>query len=351
MEKRKPSQVLLLVLGITLVLLSACSNYAQPGMQIWLDYPQEDISISAGDIITVQAHARDQNGPGIGEIQFLADGIQIGAVTTTHTDPIVQVGASWQPVAGDYQLVARAVSQSGGTVDSLPVRVVVAGTVVLPPLDIITPSFTPTVTITRTPEPPVPVSNGVFIIPGQNTYCRTGPEQVYPAVATINAGVQVQATARYPAANYYVVKNPFSSGECWIWGQGATIIGPVETLPIAVPPPRPITDTPTPTLTFTPTATRTPTLTVTSPPPLITFYIRNDFASHLITEVYLSASGGSDWGPDLLSGSISPGATKGFSITEGLYNVKVYAVVEPPGNYYYLNNQILENNVVLVFGP
>jgi hypothetical protein len=100
-------------------------------------------------------------------------------------------------------------------------------------------TLTATITLTPTPEKPM-VSVSV------NTNCRTGPGQQFGLVGSLLVGEQAEVVGVYPDGDYWVIKNPRRAGECWLWGNYATIVGQTAGLPNFVSPP-------TPTPTFTPT--------------------------------------------------------------------------------------------------
>jgi len=104
---------------------------------------------------------------------------------------------------------------------------------------------TPTFTITPTQYlvPMVSVST--------NTNCRYGPGSVYdPPVGALLVGESAEVVGIPPTPmNYIVIKNPDSSGNCWLWTEYATIKGEITNLPVFSVPPTP---TPKPTKTPTP---------------------------------------------------------------------------------------------------
>ncbi len=104
-----------------------------------------------------------------------------------------------------------------------------------------TPTLIPTATRTSTPsEPMVSVS-----VP---TNCRVGPGKIYQLVGGLPSGKWVRVYARDPGGDYWYIRNPDKPTQyCWIWGEYATVIGPIGQLPVYTPPP-----TPTPTMTSTP---------------------------------------------------------------------------------------------------
>jgi uncharacterized protein YgiM (DUF1202 family) len=107
-----------------------------------------------------------------------------------------------------------------------------------------TPQPTETATITPTPTPSVPM-----VSVSQVTNCRTGPSTAYDIVGGMNIGQFAQVVGKYTPANWWVIKNPNGNGNCWMWGQYATVTGDTSSLPEMIPPP-----TPTPSLPAAPKA-------------------------------------------------------------------------------------------------
>jgi hypothetical protein len=122
-----------------------------------------------------------------------------------------------------------------------------------PPTFTPTETLTPTSTLTATPSltftPLVPLIS--VSVP---TNCRNGPGKVYDMVGALLVGVVAEVYGRDPTNNYWYIRNPDWGDEyCWVWGEYATLTGPVLLLPVFTPPP-----TPTPTFTPSPTSTPTP---------------------------------------------------------------------------------------------
>lgn len=111
-------------------------------------------------------------------------------------------------------------------------------------------AFTPTTTITPMPEKPM-------VSVSRNMNCRTGPDTVYDIVGVLMVGAQAEVVGAFPDWNYWIIKNPDKAGECWLWGEYATVVGETATLPRYTPPP-----TPTPTFTPTPVFNWTGTWTL-----------------------------------------------------------------------------------------
>ncbi|MBC8335747.1 MAG: hypothetical protein ISR59_04395 [Anaerolineales bacterium] len=96
--------------------------------------------------------------------------------------------------------------------------------------------FTPTVTLTPTPAIPM-------VSVSLDTNCRTGPGKIYDYLGALLVGEKAEIVGKNTTSNYWIIKNPDASGNCWLWGFYATVEGNTSNLPeIAVPP------TPTPAL-------------------------------------------------------------------------------------------------------
>lgn len=98
----------------------------------------------------------------------------------------------------------------------------------------------PTITLTPTPEKPM-------VSVSMNTNCRTGPGLQFDLVGSLLVGEQAEVVGVVPDGDYWIIKNPRRAGECWLWGNYATIVGQTAGLPIFTSPP-----TPTPSYTPTP---------------------------------------------------------------------------------------------------
>jgi hypothetical protein len=120
-------KIILLFLSVTL-LLSACSGGASmsaSGAQAWLDQPVNGTVLPLG-VFPLKAHARHASGSGITRIEFLVNGVPVGAVDTDAAAPLVYGEVNWNPsMPGEYQLAARAYAADGSS-ESAPVQVCVS---------------------------------------------------------------------------------------------------------------------------------------------------------------------------------------------------------------------------------
>ncbi len=118
----------------------------------------------------------------------------------------------------------------------------------LPPTDTATlppPTNTPTIT-------PTPTSSAPMIIVSVNTNCRTGPGKIYDMLGALLVGETAKVLGKADSGDYWVIENHDAAGNCWLWGEYATVTGDTSTLPVLTPPPSPTpSSTPTPALDFT----------------------------------------------------------------------------------------------------
>jgi uncharacterized protein YraI len=115
-----------------------------------------------------------------------------------------------------------------------------------PPAETPTPENTATITLTPTPEVPM-VSVSVA------TNCRTGPSTQFDQIGALTVNQTAEVVGKYQNGAYWIIKTPGSSGNCWLWGQYATVSGNTANLPEYTSPP-----TPTPSVTPTPTPPAAP---------------------------------------------------------------------------------------------
>jgi hypothetical protein len=104
-----------------------------------------------------------------------------------------------------------------------------------------TPSLTPTLTFTFTPNVPL-------VSVSSNTYCRSGPGAPYDILGTLNVGETAEVIGRNVVGDTWIIKLPSNPAiTCWLWGYYATVVGNTSGLTVYTPPPTP---TPVPAFTF-----------------------------------------------------------------------------------------------------
>jgi hypothetical protein len=107
-----------------------------------------------------------------------------------------------------------------------------AGTLEAPSATPGPPTETPTITPTSTPSVPmVSVSSA--------TNCRTGDSAAFDLLYTLKVGDKAEVVGKNTASGYWIIKYP--GGQCWLWGQYATVTGDISGLPEF---PAPATPTP-----------------------------------------------------------------------------------------------------------
>jgi hypothetical protein len=113
----------------------------------------------------------------------------------------------------------------------------------------------PSPTLTETPSPTATLTATMTLTPtlsiplvdvSVDTNCRTGPGEVYDYIGALLIGEQAEVVGQSADGQYWIIQNPDNSGECWLWGNYASVEGPVGGLPRYTPPP-----TPTPTFDWT----------------------------------------------------------------------------------------------------
>jgi uncharacterized protein YraI len=64
-----------------------------------------------------------------------------------------------------------------------------------------------------------------------NTNCRSGPARAYSMLGWLLVGEQAVVVGHNQRLNYLVIQNPRGEGNCWLWGQYATVFGDLNTVP------------------------------------------------------------------------------------------------------------------------
>ena len=108
------------------------------------------------------------------------------------------------------------------------------------PTNTFTPSLTPTITFTSTPDK-------LMLTVSTETNCRTGPGVPYDIIAVLMPGTPAEVVGKNASGDTWIIKLPSNpSVTCWLWGQFATVVGDTSGLTVYTPPP-----TPTPSAGFT----------------------------------------------------------------------------------------------------
>jgi len=98
---------------------------------------------------------------------------------------------------------------------------------------------------TQTPGPPTetptPAASSTPTIPqvsvSSATNCRTGPSVAYDLLWTMQPGQTAEVVGKHTPSGYWIIKYP--NGQCWLWGQYATVSGNIGPLPEYPQPPTP----------------------------------------------------------------------------------------------------------------
>ena len=119
-------------------------------------------------------------------------------------------------VDGGIETAVIETLRAGGVMQATPVFTAT-------PVDTPTPTMTPLPTDTPTPTIPL-VSVSV------DTSCRSGPGKVYDYLGALLVGETAQVVGKRTSHNYWIIKNPDAGGNCWLWGQYASINGNTDSL-------------------------------------------------------------------------------------------------------------------------
>ncbi len=109
-----------------------------------------------------------------------------------------------------------------------------------------TETYVPTATLrVTTPTPPPEMTETPFQPPmplvsvSVSTNCRNGPGTDFELLGNLQAGDVAEVVGKYPSMNYWIIKNPQKAGNCWLWGEYATVLGSTALIPLVTPPPTP----------------------------------------------------------------------------------------------------------------
>jgi hypothetical protein len=83
----------------------------------------------------------------------------------------------------------------------------------------------PTATITLTPSPSIPM-----LTVSADTNCRSGPSKAYDYLGALLIGKSAEVVGKNTSTGYWIIKNPERDGNCWLWGNYATVTGDTSKL-------------------------------------------------------------------------------------------------------------------------
>lgn len=102
----------------------------------------------------------------------------------------------------------------------------------------------PTATHTQTPEPSAtptltPTLEQPMVSVSVDTNCRRGPGKQYDIIGALLVGETAEVVGKAADSQYWIIQNPDRAGECWLWGNYASVTGPAAALPVYTQPPTP----------------------------------------------------------------------------------------------------------------
>ncbi len=144
------------------------------------------------------------------------------------SDEIVQTSVALTLAAGQEN------GGNGEEPEDEEVAPVPTNTDALFPTITLTPTLTLSPTITLTPTLEV-----AMVSVSVDTNCRTGPGKIYDYIGALLVGESAEVVGQSMDGLYWIIENPDLSGECWLWGEYATVVGPTDELARYTPPPSP----------------------------------------------------------------------------------------------------------------
>lgn len=185
----------------------SCTREAELLPKVWIDSPRAGASIESGQSVMIYSHAFAREG--IAEVVLSVDGVAYArSAPSTDGEEFSDFQQEWiPPEDGSYILQLVAYDQEG--IRSNPeTRLIIVG------------APTPVVEVVELPEDNT--EEEIVICPptadvktGAN--CRSGPGDVYPVVITIPAGTELNVQGQSVDGYWWVVNQPGSGAECWIW--------------------------------------------------------------------------------------------------------------------------------------
>ena len=223
-----------LIVSATILLVSACSarNPVPPPTQILNPNPTAT-SMPTSVAVTVENGASDS---------VIATSV---AATLAAGNDIVATSVAATIEANNSTATAIAIEKEA-TQEALPTNTATPTLSPTPtstslPVGSATASLPPTATTTGT----VPSAPTVSVSVGTN--CRTGPGKIYGLIGELKVGESAEVIGKKPSYNYWIIKNPDTNGECWLWGEYATVTGDTSKLkeyPVPALPPSAASPTP-----------------------------------------------------------------------------------------------------------
>ena len=120
-------------------------------------------------------------------------------------------------------------SVDGGIETAVMETLRAGGVMLATPVYTYTPSVTPLPTSTPlptlTPTPSIPM-----VSVSTDTSCRSGPGSVYTYLGALLVGETAQVVGKHTATGYWIIVNPDGDGDCWLWGNYASVNGNTDHL-------------------------------------------------------------------------------------------------------------------------
>ncbi len=202
-------------------LLTACQfGNASPNPQFnsipqaWIDAPLNGSTLPLGPVEII-SHGSDLTGIAMMELSINGQVIRTDA-NSNSTISLLTMHQLWEPTeAGVYEIGVRAQTPSGEWSAPALVTVTIVGETVTPSTTP-PPSATPTPVSTFTPSP-TPTTVGPLIITlTRNSFCRSGPAQVFRDITAVPVGDSVEVRGISSDSAWLFVLWPKFNVECWI---------------------------------------------------------------------------------------------------------------------------------------
>ncbi|GAB4497320.1 MAG: hypothetical protein OHK0052_08750 [Anaerolineales bacterium] len=220
-------------------------TYSAP--QAWIDSPLTGTTLPLGQVEII-SHAASPDG--IAQVELSINGAVLRSDANPNPgEPFSLARQFWLPAAGGtYQVSVR--TQSAGGAWSAPASVTITileqpsatvtftatPTETTTPTQTATPTETPTREATWTPTPAGPLT----IVLVRNSFCRTGPGQVYRDITALAAGDTAEVRGISADALWLFVYWPKFRVQCWIAVAAAPSGTDLSGVPALAAPPTPI---------------------------------------------------------------------------------------------------------------
>lgn len=120
-----------------------------------------------------------------------------------------------------------------------PGVIVITATLEPPTQILFTDTPIPSATTTLTPSPSI-----TTLSVSADTNCRSGPSKEYDYLGALLIGQTAEVVGKSTATGYWIIKNPERAGNCWLWGNYATVSGDTSRLAEFPIPPTPTPSAP-----------------------------------------------------------------------------------------------------------